>query len=758
MSRQFRIGSFLLAAIVALPVLAYRLQYAVTWEGQRKVGSEVCFYRGVRGDPFALFFSSGDVRCLPADSVLDFPPGLIHLFARHEDEFVSAPRDFSVYDGPQNPEQRAGKLETPLVRAATLDVSDLLKSLDEQKRIGVWIPAAKTASSTFIPLVPGETTILVPAQTLLLPMIIDHGVPWRVGEAIDLDPKERAKPTFRSQDGTSDVILWTRVDAPSLRDAQGDIPAPTITLRVGEHTFHPVAPLYAPESDALVIFHAVPQARAILTSEGSSWKRITREIAVLSRYVTVERDPIPLIAGGSVEVRWSKGDDAQQQTAPQCSPLRSKDVPLVRASLLRCSTDSTGQKKCSTASKTSVPYDAQSSLVMEGVERGQYTLTIELLPAGERRTFPVEVVTGRQSTVNVPFSSFRFFGRVTVNDKPISARLIFFTGEAISDGSGHYTATLPLDPLKNQIQIEPCGEARTFRFIPRSGPAPNSAFDLDVRLDTLDVLVKDPSGRALADAAVRFSPVKEQLSNAYSSLYFGSDEKASGPDGRVTFDDVPDGFPISVCARHKDFFTKCSKPLDLKALAGNPTVVQFDPVGMKGRVQGHSGAGFIAVVNSAGVQTDSAQLDDDGSFRFKAPHASPEHLVYISRHRPLTVLPLPLAVPSDFVVQIPVVTAHAFTVIVPNNRNDFAFLGIWLGGLFVPVDLFNTHMEMRGRDSVIHGATPLRVPDIAETGPITVAFAVLPEGWKEFVDPFTLPQYAGVRQQPVKGDTVVLPP
>jgi hypothetical protein len=48
------------------------------------------------------------------------------------------------------------------------------------------------------------------------------------------------------------------------------------------------------------------------------------------------------------------------------------------------------------------------------------------------------------------------------------------------------------------------------------------------------------------------------------------------------------------------------------------------------------------------------------------------------------------------------------------------------------------------------------VPDIAETAAIAVACGVLPEGSKDFVDPFTLPQYAGVERHRVEAATVTL--
>src|SRR5258708_21591081 len=86
--------------LLALPALAYRREYATTVEGKRKEGSEVCFYRGITGDPFSLFFTPGDVACLPADAILDFPPGLIHVFARHKAGYASVHRDYTVYEGP----------------------------------------------------------------------------------------------------------------------------------------------------------------------------------------------------------------------------------------------------------------------------------------------------------------------------------------------------------------------------------------------------------------------------------------------------------------------------------------------------------------------------------------------------------------------------------------------------------------------------------------------------------------------------------
>ncbi|MEO8035960.1 MAG: hypothetical protein ABI837_16095 [Acidobacteriota bacterium] len=141
----------------------------------------MCFYRGAHGDAFSLYFTSGKVQCLPAEAVLDFPPGLIHVFARHKDGYASAQRDFTVDDGPPKPEQGYEKLETPLVKAGIVDLGHAVKALGANQHLGVWVASSPTTSGTFIPLVPGETTILAPVEIPVVPLLVENGLPVGVG-------------------------------------------------------------------------------------------------------------------------------------------------------------------------------------------------------------------------------------------------------------------------------------------------------------------------------------------------------------------------------------------------------------------------------------------------------------------------------------------------------------------------------------------------------------------------------------------------
>ncbi|MEO8035959.1 MAG: hypothetical protein ABI837_16090, partial [Acidobacteriota bacterium] len=447
------------------------------------------------------------------------------------------------------------------------------------------------------------------------------------------------------------------------------------------------------------------------------WKPATRGVDVGPLPVTIEREAVPLIAGGSVMVRWSS--ESAHPAAGGCPGAHTSNLPLLRAGLLHCPPGVQGEEKCTTIAKTTAPYDTTSSLSFDGVPAGSYLVVLEP-PRGKRQSVPVEVVGGRQTVSEVIFPSFGFFGSVKVSGQAVRSRLIFATGQAVSDSDGRYTAALAGDPLDNQIRIEPCNSQRTLTFIPHTGPAPNGVYDIDLGLVTLDVQVDDSEHHPIAGGWVRFSPVK-QVTSSGTEVHFGSLEKQTDANGHATFDDVSDGFPLSICARHTDFLRKCIGPVDLKKLAGDPAVLQFDPIGVRGHVEDHTGPGFVAIVNRGGILTEEAQLDGEGKFIFRVPHVAPEYLVYVSANRPMTVLPLPLVVLSELEIQVPAAPVRTFAVTAPDMQPPYGYIGIWVGGMYVPLEVLNSHQELRGIDSVLYRGKSLEIRDIAETGPITVA-------------------------------------
>ena len=747
MTTRARLLSFALLLLLAVPAAAYRREYVVSWGGKRMAGSEVCFYRGVRGDGFTLFLSPTDVRCLPADAILDFPPGVIHAFARHKDGYATLQRDFTVYDGPPSPEQGYERLETALVRAGYVDFGAVVKHLGPKERIGLWIGSTPASLSTFIPLIPGETSIIAPAGAVLVPLMIENGAPVRAGEPLYLEPGERQSASFDRTAGGSDVVIAVRLDNDSVNDARSLLAAPEIALKSGDRIIHPVAPLYGPEESALLFFPHVPAGGAEVIVDGSMWRPVSRTIDVLPQPVTVVREPLPLVAGGSIEVHWT----GSHPVASGCDEPRTPDVPLLRASLLRCTASG-----CSTVTNAAAPFLSAAGLTFKGIPSGSYTVTVDP-PDAKRQTVSAEAIAGRRTTVDVKLSTFDFFGSVRMNGKPVQARLIFDSGQAISDADGHYAASLAGDPHGAVIHVEPCHGDHTYTVIPRAAPLSNTAYDIDVNPVRLRVRVVDAQRRPVMNAAVHYAPVRQLLADG-NELWFHSPEKSTGHDGVIDFDDLPEGSLVALCATHKDFADKCSAPIDPNRLEDQFATVQFDPVAMHGRIAGHSGRGSIDFVSPAGTVTEEAALGADGGFLMRSMHAAPEHAVYVSDRHPLVVLPLPPASNTELLLQVPSAPVRTFTVTVPDNRNDMGLLGMWVGGMYVPVQALNTHLEMRGLDAVIHRDAMLRVADIAETGTISVAFGALPAGSTEFVDPFTLPQYAGVERHRVDGAAIVLTP
>ena len=249
-------------------MFAYRREYSVTLNGHRKPKSEVCIYRGIRTDAFSIFFSDPDVTCLPADQVLDFPPGLFNAFARHSDGYVSEYRDFTVFSEPPRPEQGYEMLEIPLATAGYIDFSEQLKSLPQGDSLGVWLSPTPKTVSTYFPLVRGETEVLVPVNTVVIPLHLRGKTPIAVGDAVSPEATEHVKARFHPNDHT--VIAWVDFDKKAGSGADGILLAPDVLLRASGRTMKPIVPLFDPDATGtLLFFRGVPQGTVEIFVKGS---------------------------------------------------------------------------------------------------------------------------------------------------------------------------------------------------------------------------------------------------------------------------------------------------------------------------------------------------------------------------------------------------------------------------------------------------------------------------------------------------------
>jgi len=741
---------------VALPLFGYRREYLVMLEGERKAGSEVCFYRGDPATALALFFTADRKDCLPADKVIDLPPGTFNFFARHKDGYVSVLRDYTIYDGPPIPERGFQRIEIPVVRAGLVDAAVPAKSLQAGQSLGIWVAPTAESPGSFIPLIAGETTILAPAGMPLLPMLIEDGAPIAIGEAVSVEDGSRiALPAFVREKRTTDVVAWLQLDKESFRTARGVMLPPDVTIVAAGKTLKPQFSLFEPASKTLVIFRNVPPGSAELRLSGMMWKPVKRTIDVAGS-VTIEREGLPMVAAGSVRVQWmNDGNEIKPQAT--CTGVSDADAPRVDVAILQCGS---GQgQHCEPVATASALFQGNSSLNVDGVPAGSYVVAVRA-PLSREQRFPVDVVAGQQQTIAATFTPFNFFGTVKLNGAPVRAHVVFASGEAVSDDTGRYTASLAASPLSNNVRVELCGSDRWFDHFPDESIKANSPHDIDLRVRSLTVHVADPRNRSLKDAEVSLCIVKWFADDGVTPLACRHSYPAgiSDEQGELVVD-VPADLPVQVCATHKGFSRQCGMAMQPDALADARTLIRFDPAGLRGRVENHSGQGMLTFVAPSGLTTEDVQLDPDGSFVTRLRHAPPEHFVYASSTRPLTVLPMPVLASDELNVTLPHAPVRRFTVTVPDMTAKTGFVGVWIGGLYVPLLTMDFHETARGIDSMLYRGQSVEFRDISETGPIAVAFGAPPDpAAAQFVDIFTLPQFAGIEQREVRGPDLKLRP
>jgi hypothetical protein len=173
-------------------------------------------------------------------------------------------------------------------------------------------------------------------------------------------------------------------------------------------------------------------------------------------------------------------------------------------------------------------------------------------------------------------------------------------------------------------------------------------------------------------------------------------------------------------------------------------------------VTGHQGHGAVAAVDPLGRITEQAAVETDGSFTFLKTHAVPEYVVYTSA-RSLAVVPLEMDPEvNEIVVHLPAAPLRTFSVRAPTLKRSAAFIGLWIGNRYVPLQMLAIHQESRGHDLEIQKGSVLTIFDVLESAPISIALGDEPEG--DFVDVFTLPQYAGVQRQTVTSASIELRP
>jgi hypothetical protein len=134
-------------------------------------------------------------------------------------------------------------------------------------------------------------------------------------------------------------------------------------------------------------------------------------------------------------------------------------------------------------------------------------------------------------------------------------------------------------------------------------------------------------------------------------------------------------------------------------------------------------SGTLFWFNSAGVETERADLAPNGTFHFEQTHYRDETMTVVSLSHPLWILiapPVEKATPLQVRFPDTAPQRDAEVTIVNMTARMVTPMGVAIGGLRVPQPALAHHLALRGLVPLMNGGGPLLLPALAETGAIDI--------------------------------------
>jgi hypothetical protein len=754
---------------VALPAGATRVEFIAAHDGARIPGADVCFFRAsATGDYFERFLGASEIRCLPADDLVQSAPGSWNIFAVHGTGLVSAHPDlYTLLRDDPAVRDLYSRMQIRLFPAATLDFSAVVPLLGPDESIAVYfMNDGLEAFTTLRPLPAGETSMLVPSGTSVVPLLVRNGRPVAAGAALRPARGEtrRVDPFSRRTAGFAVVRLDATVS--EMEQLNGiDAAAPRFVLAAGSGK--EISPVVAStpgaaSHDSLVIFDHLAPGRYTLENRQPTWRMAPVEITVGESPVVVS-EPLVLRPVTAIEVAWTIDAEVLASATRPCLH-RDEDTPQVEVRLLEC-TGASYAPECVTLRSEAVPPSPPFS--------GRIAATTD----SSHRWHRVSLVHGEHSVDRdlkispsilnehfVDFGAETITGTITMDGSPVQGGIIFGGGHGsgVSDSLGRYTAIVDRDPERDAVQVVPCdaGEKPSwYRFIPAKPLSRGMIFDVDIPQTALGVrVVSAASGEALKEAKVDVMWIDggEAVVNTLTSL-------TTGGDGRAEVRRLDPDAEYEVCGFAKGHKSSCLRGVAL----GNDVTIALEPYTRKGRVvlpQAMMG-GKLYWIGRGGEVTESAFVESDGSFFYRFTHTPDEYCVFF--HFPEGALyvfrPAPVDVEA-MVFPIPVATAVDIPVRLGEGSLDIGtvsvIVSVSVAGLSVPESAFTGHQTLNRRQTSLSSDVPSLLVRVALTGPVEVVFAPFPypDGAPE--DPFMAPEWAATfaRQPVTPGRPVIFSP
>lgn len=735
----------ILLLAVAIPASAIRTEFVAVRDGKRLTGAQACFFSGGPYENIlASFFASHDIRCLPADDIVEMPATNWNIYCTHPSGFVSVHTTFQEGNG-ESAEQAAGyrRVEVTMVPAATLDLSLVIPSLHPEESLAVYfLNEGMGVFSAVQPLPSAHTTMLVPAGVTVVPIIVRGGLPRLAGTAVRLHKGETVlvEPISRRPAVIAAVrLLATSEEMQQLNALNAAAPHIVLVDSAGGE----VQPLLAARPGAtahrsLCIFTAVKPGKYTVESRSPSWRIVPRQIVVTDKdSVVLDRD-LELRAVTPVTVHWSIDSKLQDALAVTCPDEHSTRANVVR--ILQCGPDPRDCKTIYTEPLPSHPPFAGTITINTEFPDREHRATLALGGNFVGHRLTVQPYALNENHIN--FSAATVSGRVTSNGTAVAAEVQFGTGGSVSDALGRYTAVVEGDPKRSWVAVTPCGSTDEYRFQPETDVISGRVFDIDIPTQIVRVQVRaQDSGAPIASAGISAMSVDPttQYENEFQT-------KRTDPAGRAELSHIGNR-TVKVCAYASDYEHACKTEVHAN---DDVTLTLQRSKGRSGRVVTIAPipAGRLYWVLPNGTVSEQLSVKPDGSFLYQLDHTSEEYCVFIGVRLPLYAFRPASDDVAAMTITLPAVAAADVTVALdPAATVTMGELGMRIGGLLVPNDAFNVHQQFHAEHAQLTKQVPVVVRSVALTGAIELLLVPVPypagvpvRG--SGIDPFSIPQFA----------------
>jgi hypothetical protein len=697
---------------------AARIDFKVAHGDRALAGAEICFFAVSRQEPALMnqLFHGEDVECLPADQVLEIPPGNWFYFARHAAGFVTDLR-LQVSIAPNAPEEAYKTVHEEVVPAGTVRVDGLLKTLANDERLALLVGTAGTGTMVF-PLVKGETAFLVPADTTCVVAIIKDHRPTRISpvmrvaarQTIEVGPWPEPSPLVH------DVVAAISFPAffYNILDETADrLEPPDAALEVNGQRFPPTFALHTRAiGETLLLFKDVPRSAGEIRLGGRFWMPDSIRADGRAR-VGVLEDPMTTEPAGAIR--------ATITLPPEHSPLAcDTPVAIPSVSVLSCPADAPTQ--CTVLRTAEV--GGNGEVEIGGLRAGDYALSFDaaLGSAPVRSAFRVE--TGTVTSVAIDPSYYSFYGTVFLGDRPVARALSFFgRGKAVSAPDGHYAMTLAgaaAGPAASVVRVTDCAAetATPYMHVTESAPKRGERFDIVIPDNSVHVKLLGAPSHEKIDGSVNLISYQGDSADV---LFFARLYPAMG--GETTIAHIVTSTEIALCGAAEGYETHCLPRFRMGGSENRNVEIELTrAIRWEGRIALPSAVeyGQLWFVDDHGTLTEWSAVDSDGKFKYKMPHTARDYVV-LTGSLPLAVMPWPTAVTGATVnLSYPAGRSRDLTVRRTGSRAADSLVGLTIGESVIPTEAFAYHQGLRGAHYMIAPGQPLPISDILESAPIAV--------------------------------------